>query len=603
MSAPSRLCILYVGMSAQTVEILSGVLRKGGFNLQTEQLADTQQLASVLNCRFDVVLIDTPPHHSRSIDRIHRLLVEKSWDIPVLVYSSEDNEGAIVAAMKAGANDFISSQNPQRVLSSVKRELLSVQQRAALHQQARADALLQEIDSLMLQGWDVVPLVEKICQHVAELFDLKLVWIGGKQGDGSVSVVAAAGCVDYLKQITVRWDNSPLAGGPAGAAIKKKQPVALLVDAPEFAPWRRAAGRYGIHSTLALPLVAWGESIGVLVMYSARRDAFDAASVKRYVVFANRLSITLLGAQEHQQFRLLSAAMSKATQAIFITKYDGTIIWFNQALSNMSGYSPQEIMDSKPHMFSSGSYEKEFWKNMWSTILQGKIWTGDLLNRRKDGTLYSVLQSITPLYDEQGKIINFLCLQQDISEKKELERKIEYLAYHDVLTGLPNRTLFNDRVQQAISQAKRDKTEFSLLFVDLDGFKEVNDTHGHAAGDQLLKMVAERLRACVREGDTVARLGGDEFIVLLRDLSADQGLRNVARKIIEHIARPYELDACSVNITASIGISRYPGDAVLAEKLMSCADEAMYSAKHAGKNGYAMWRIPMQLAGFLDWQI
>ena len=603
MSAPNRLCILYVGVSPQAIEILSEVLRKGGFELQVEQLDDPQQLASALNCRFNVVLVDSLASYPQLVEKIHALLIEKSWDIPVLVYSNAGDEEVIVEAMKAGANDFISSQNPQRVLSSVKRELISVQQRAALHQQAQADALLQEIDSLMLQGWDVVPLVEKICRHVAELFGLQLVWIGGKQGDGSVSVVAAAGCIDYLKQITVRWDDSPLASGPAGVAIKKKQPVVSMVDAPAFAPWRRVAGRHGINSTLALPLVAWGESIGVLMMYSARRDAFDAASVKRYTAFANRLSITLLGAQEHQQFRLLSAAMSKATQAIFITKHDGTIIWFNQALSDMSGYSSQEIMDSKPHMFSSGNYEKGFWEDMWRTLLQGKIWTGDLLNRRKDGSLYSVLQSITPLYDGQGQITYFLCLQQDISEKKELERKIEYLAYHDVLTGLPNRTLFNDRMRQAISQAKRDKTEFSLLFVDLDGFKEVNDTHGHAAGDQLLKMVAERLRACVREGDTVARLGGDEFIVLLRDLSADHGLKNVARKIIESIARPYALDVCRVHITASIGISRYPGDAILAEKLMSCADEAMYSAKHAGKNGYAIWRIPMPHTEFLDGQI
>jgi diguanylate cyclase (GGDEF)-like protein/PAS domain S-box-containing protein len=599
----SKLCVLYVAIPAQAVERLSSVLRKGGFELLTERLDDPQLLASTLDCRFNVVLVDTLTHHPRLIERIHALLVEKSWDIPVLVYSSAGDEGAVVAAMKAGANDFISSQNPQRVLSSVKRELLSVQQRAELRKQAQTDALLQEIDSLMLKGWDVVPLVERICRHVAELFDLQLVWIGGKQSDGSVSVVAAAGCVDYLEQISVRWDDSPLAGGPAGVAIKKKEPVVLLADDPAFSPWRRAAEQHGIQSTLALPMVAWDEVIGVLVMYSARRDGFDATNVKRYAIFANRLSITLLGAQEHQQFRLLSAAMSKATQAIFITRQDGTIIWFNRALSDMSGYSPQEIMDSKPHMFSSGQYENKLWEEMWQTILQGRIWTGDLMNRRKDGSLYSVLQSITPLYDAQGQIGNFLCLQQDISEKKELERKIEYLAYHDVLTGLPNRTLFHDRMQQAINQAKRDQTEFSLLFVDLDGFKEINDSHGHAAGDQLLKMVAERLRACVREGDTVARLGGDEFIVLLRDVSADHGLKNVARKIIEHIARPYELDVCRSSITASIGISRYPGDAVLAEKLMTYADEAMYAAKHAGKNRYAIWRAPVQTTEFSDWQI
>ena len=269
----------------------------------------------------------------------------------------------------------------------------------------------------------------------------------------------------------------------------------------------------------------------------------------------------------------------------------------------MSGYSPEEIMDSSPHLFNSGDFEKEFWEQMWRDILQGKLWLGDVLNRRKDGSMYSVYQSITPLYDSQGNISHFLCVQQDVSEKKELERKIEYLAYHDVLTGLPNRTLLNDRLQQAISQSKRDQTEFSLLFVDLDGFKDVNDTHGHAAGDQLLKMVAERLRACVREGDTVARLGGDEFMVLLRDVSADQGLISIAHKIIERIAMPYELDVCHARITASIGISRYPHDSVLADKLMDCADMAMYTAKHGGKNRYAMCQSATQSETISDWQI
>lgn len=603
MTTTGVLRILYVGMSRQAMEMLSGVLRADGFEVGAIHLDDTQQLAATLNQRFDVLLVDMLTGQPRLVEEIQAVLVDKTLDIPLLVYSSAGDEEAIVAVMKAGANDFITSQNPQRVVSSVKRELLSVQQRAASRKQAEVDMRLQEIDGLMLHGWDVVPLAEKICRYAAELFDLHLVWIGGKQADGSVGVVAAVGPVKYLEQVEVRWDDSPLAFGPVGSAIKKKQPVMLKVDTPAFAPWRASAEQYGLQSILALPMAVRDEVIGVLVMYSVHREAFDAANVNRFSGLANRLAITLLMAQEHQQFRLLSAAMSKATQAIFIAKLDGTIIWFNQALSDITGYSSAEIMDNTPQMFSSGNYEKGFWEEMWHTILQGKIWTGDLLNRRKDGSLYTVLQNITPLYDGQGGLSHFLCLQQDISEKKELERKIEYLAYHDVLTGLPNRTLFNDRMQQAITQAKRDQTEFSLLFVDLDGFKDINDTHGHAAGDQLLKMVAERLRGCVREGDTVARLGGDEFIVLLRDVSADLGLRNVARKIIESIARPYDLSVCMANITASIGISRYPGDAVLEEKLLSCADDAMYSAKRAGKNRYVMWHTPMRHTKSSDWQI
>jgi diguanylate cyclase (GGDEF)-like protein/PAS domain S-box-containing protein len=600
---PDLLRILFVGVSPHEVGVLSEVLRTGGFEVHAEQLDDPQKLAATLPHRFDVLLVDSLNRHPQLVVQIQAVLVEKYLDIPVLVYSSAGDEEAIVAAMKAGAKDFITSQNPQRILSSVKRELASVQQRAALRMQAQIDALLQETDGLMLQGWGVEPIATRICQQAVALCDLRLAWIGGKQTDGSVEVVAAAGDIEYLQKIEVRWDDSHLALGPVGSAIKTKQPIGVKVDSPDFATWRKAAEQHGLQSVLALPMVARDEIIGVLVMYSVSRDAFDAVNVKRYAAFASRLAIDLLVAQEHQQFRLLSTAMSKATQAIFITTQAGNIIWFNQALSDISGYTHHEILNCTPHLFSSGSYKKAYWEELWRDILQGKTWTGEVLNRRKDGSLYSVLQSITPLYNEPGDITHFLCVQQDVSEKKELERKIEFLAYHDVLTGLPNRSLFNDRMQQAMSQAKRNKTGFSLLYVDLDGFKEINDSHGHAAGDQLLQLVAERLRTCVREGDTVARLGGDEFIVLLDDVSSDYGLKNVAHKIIDAIARPYELDVCPARITASIGISRYPGDAVLTEKLMSCADEAMYMAKHAGKNRYSMWYSPAQLAESSDGQI
>ncbi|MGB8516731.1 MAG: diguanylate cyclase, partial [Gallionella sp.] len=553
---PNLLHVLFVCLPSDAIATLSDTLRLGGYEIVAERLDDPQQLSEKLSAHFDIFLVDSLAQHPRLVEQIQSILTEKSLDIPVLVYSSAGDEEVIVVAMKAGAKDFISSQNPKRVVSSVKREMLSVQQRVAMNKQTQIDSLLQEIDGLMLHGWDVVPLVEKICEHVATLFGFPLVWMGGKREDETVNVVAASGLVDYLHKTTLHWQDNPLAAGPVGLAIKEKRPVVFTIDSPDSDAWRAVAEAYGIQSMLAVPMVAWNEIIGVLVMYSSRRNEFALASVKRYSVFANRLAITVLGAQEHQQFRLLNTAMSKATQAIFITKHDGTIVWFNQALSDISGYSSQEIMDCTPRMFSSNSHDKQFWDEMWRTILQGKVWSGDVLNRRKDGSAYSVFQSITPLYDEQGVITHFLGVQQDVSEKKELERKIEFLAYHDVLTGLPNRMLFNDRVQQAISHAKRDQAQFSLLFVDLDGFKEINDTYGHAAGDQLLKTVAERLRECVREGDTVSRLGGDEFMVLLRNIFVLEDLQNVAQKIIARIALPYDLGGVQAHVTASIGISR-----------------------------------------------
>lgn len=600
---PSSLHILFVGLSPQAVEVLGDVLRQGGYHLHPEQLHDLQNLPAKLATRLDILLVDSLTQHPYWIKQIHTLLTEHNLDIPVLVYSSVGDEASIVAAMQAGAKDYISSKNPQRILSSVRRELLYARQRAGLRKVAQQNALLQEIESWMLSGLDIIPLTQRICERIVEIFAVRVAWIGGKQESGEVNIVAASAAIELLRQMEVRWDDTPHGRGSVGLAIKTRQAVTLTVDALELNPWRKMAEDYGVQSVLAVPIMARDEVIGVLNLYSEQRAFFDAASVKRYVAFTSRLAIILLLVQEQEQYRLLSAAMNKATQAIFITKQDGMIVWFNQALRDFSGYSAQEIMDSTPHLFSSGCFEKGYWEELWQTILQGNIWSGDALNRRKDGSLYNVLQTITPLKNSAGEVTHFLCVQQDVSDKKELERKIEFLAYHDVLTGLPNRSLFNDRMQQAISQSKRDQCEFALLFVDLDGFKGINDSFGHAVGDQLLQMVADRLRASVREGDTVARLGGDEFMVLLRAVSDDLDLKNIVSKLIERLARPYELSAGYASITASVGVSRYPSDGRVAEKLMSCADEAMYQAKHAGKNRYSLWYSPETATATSDWQI
>jgi diguanylate cyclase (GGDEF)-like protein len=191
------------------------------------------------------------------------------------------------------------------------------------------------------------------------------------------------------------------------------------------------------------------------------------------------------------------------------------------------------------------------------------------------------------LYNDKGELTHFLSVQQDISEKKRLEEEIHYLAYHDPLTHLPNRMLFRDRVQQAIAQAQRTHAKLAVMFIDLDGFKAVNDMHGHNNGDCLLESVAERIRLCVRSGDTVARLGGDEFTVLLRDVKDMESIEGVAQKLLDIAVQPYALDSeTPATVSFSVGISVYPEDGESFDALLSRADQAMYKAKQGGKNRY-----------------
>jgi diguanylate cyclase (GGDEF)-like protein/PAS domain S-box-containing protein len=285
----------------------------------------------------------------------------------------------------------------------------------------------------------------------------------------------------------------------------------------------------------------------------------------------------------------MEVAMSNASNAMFIADSNGHVQWLNDALCRFSGYSAGEIIGSNPGLFNSGKHDNSFWREMWDTILAGKPWRGDIINRNKSGDLYTVTQSVSPLFNDKGKLTHFLAVQQDVSEKRRLEEQIHYLAYHDTLTDLPNRMLFQDRVHQEISLAKREKSQFAVLFIDLDGFKAVNDTRGHSTGDKLLKIIAGRLRSSVREGDTVARLGGDEFTILLRDIAQGEGLERVLGKLVNNVAQPCEIGEYIGNVTASIGISLYPTDATGVEKLLIHADEAMYRAKQAGKNRYVYY--------------
>ncbi len=558
-----------------------------GYQLETRHAKDRQTLEACLGKLPRVIFIS--PAAKFSVADTIAILRAHEADVPCIVLLNEANQMTLAEAMRTGAQDCVLLDDSQRLVPTVERELVAAALRHNMREQIVTDHLLQEIDQYILRKYDLQHVVKRICQRMVELFGFKLVWLGMKVADGAVEIVESAGRAEYLSGIQVRWDDTPQGKGPAGIALRENHPVVLSADSPEFAPWRKRAARYGMRRILALPLCMDTDVIGVLVMYAAQDEAFDSFMVDRLSAFAARVTVAILEARDRQELRLMDVAMRNASNAMFITDCQGRILWMNEALTRISGYPREEILGLTPHIFCSGRHDASFWQEMWSRIAGGQDWRGDVVNRNKSGALYTVTQSVSPLFDEKGDLRNFLAVQQDISEKRRLEEEVHYLAYHDVLTGLPNRTLFQDRLQQEIIHAKRNKGEFAVLFIDLDGFKTVNDTRGHAAGDTLLQIIAQRLRSCVREGDTVARLGGDEFTILLRGTGHGEGLRRVLRKIIKVVAQPCELGEFAEKVTASIGISLYPQDATDVETLLIHADEAMYQAKQGGKNRWMIY--------------
>jgi diguanylate cyclase (GGDEF)-like protein/PAS domain S-box-containing protein len=293
------------------------------------------------------------------------------------------------------------------------------------------------------------------------------------------------------------------------------------------------------------------------------------------------------------EMELNAKVFEQSTEGILICDAHNKIVSVNRALCEITGYSPEELVGQTPRILKSGRHNDYFYHNMWAQIHGQGHWEGEIWNRRNNGDIFPSWLSITALKGDDDRITHYIGVSRDVSQDKEVEEQIRRLAYFDVLTGLPNRSLLGDRIEQAISHAHRDGHPLGLLFIDLDRFKNVNDSLGHQLGDRMLTEVATRLKGLVREEDTVSRLGGDEFIVLLVDVDAE-GAAHVADKIIRSMANSFMFDGNDLTITPSIGIAMYPDDGQGIETLLQCADSAMYQAKQGGRNTYRFYTTEMQ---------
>jgi diguanylate cyclase (GGDEF)-like protein/PAS domain S-box-containing protein len=294
------------------------------------------------------------------------------------------------------------------------------------------------------------------------------------------------------------------------------------------------------------------------------------------------------------QLRMNATVFDTTSEGIMVTDADNMIKTVNPAFTRITGYSPEEVIGQSPSILSSGRHDERFYEELWDSVLHKRYWSGEIWNRRKDGSVFPEWLSIAAIPDEDGIAKEYVAVFSDISKHKENEEQIRYQANYDALTGLPNRSLLSDRLEQAIGSALREQWRLAILFVDLDQFKMVNDTFGHVMGDELLQLVAARITECVRESDTVARFGGDEFIILLQDVSDMDAVATIATKVIDRITKVFSLYEREIYIGASVGITIFPDDAMNADSLLRNADMAMYQAKERGRNNYQFFTASMQ---------
>ncbi|MGR9051822.1 MAG: EAL domain-containing protein [Gammaproteobacteria bacterium] len=297
-----------------------------------------------------------------------------------------------------------------------------------------------------------------------------------------------------------------------------------------------------------------------------------------------------------EKLMLAASVFEYSTEAIMITDADNSICSVNPAFTRITGYRLDEVAGRDPKFLASGKHDKAFFKDMWDTLNAKSQWQGEIWNRRKNGEFFPEWMTLHAHKDGNGKIFRYVAIFSDITLEKHTQNLLNHQATHDQLTGLPNRALFYDRLQQSLNIAKRNGKAVALLFIDLDGFKSINDTLGHSIGDELLIATADRIRTLFRSSDTFARLGGDEFVVILNDLHTVNETIPIARKILKKLSQPFPTSHGELTISGSIGIALYPKDADDLESLIQYADNAMYAAKKGGRNQFHFFKKEMQQA-------
>jgi len=294
--------------------------------------------------------------------------------------------------------------------------------------------------------------------------------------------------------------------------------------------------------------------------------------------------------KSESQLRLFASVFTEANEGRCIVSPETEIVEVNQAFCDITGYSRQEVIGQNPRLLQSGRHEPEFYHQMWQAMADSGTWRGEIWNQRKDGSIYPQFLTMSAVTNSKGELVNYIGLFSDISKLKAHEEELKHLAQYDALTGLPNRVLFAEQLKYAMARVKRTKKNMAIVYIDLDGFKAVNDSFGHEMGDQLLDGVANRMSNSIREVDSLSRIGGDEFVAILSDISDIDALKQLLNRILEHISRPYCIDGVELVVSASMGVAIYAAEEELdGDQLQRQADQAMYEAKLAGRNTFRFY--------------
>lgn len=475
--------------------------------------------------------------------------------------------------------------------------------------------VLSEINQAIVRMKEQAELFPLVCRCAVNFGGMKLAWVGKlDKENGNILLVASDGdMTGYLNSITVSSNaDVPEGRGVTGTALRENRSVIVndYLNEPMTAHWREGASNIGWASAAAFPIQRGGQPFAVLTVCHAQPHAFDEEAVGLLEEMSIDISFALDNFDREtrrmaseESLRLAASVYDTSSEAIMITNADNQIIAVNPAFITITGYLAEEVMGKDPSFLIADHQDETSYQAMLHELNSTGCWKGEIWDRRKNGEVYPKWLTINSVFDEDGTIERRVAMFVDISQRREAEQLIWRQANFDALTTLPNRQMFYDRLDQDMKKSNRANRPLALMFLDLDRFKEINDTLGHDMGDVLLKEAAHRLSSCVRETDTVARLGGDEFTIILNELDDLSTIERVASSILSKLAEPFHLGGKIAYVSVSIGVTLYPDDATSIEALLKNADQAMYAAKNKGRNRYSYFTPTMQLAAQTRMQI
>ncbi len=449
----------------------------------------------------------------------------------------------------------------------------------------RLETLANVILRRVLIGENLENVAPFIVEQLATVFPFPLLWVGRyDHEEKGVVVLSSWGPLASMAPKGTFYTKQESIIHPAVYACEKMEVQSDDVHDEEGA----------LYKIMAFPFLS-KKSVGGILTILAPVEYLNHAQLNRLENIALRLGMILQIAEDQNALRLLGTAISSAMNAVFITDAHGKIIWANDAFARLSGYTLEQVIGRMPDFLYSGNQPPDFYQKMWRTIKSGRCWRAEVIDRKKDGSLMTIEQMITPILDKEGHVKNYVVVNDDLTARRKAEGKVLHLSNYDQLTGLPNRSLFHEKLRQAVVRAARRNETFAVMLLDLSSFNRFNDTLGHPMGDQILKTMGDRIVSCVSSKDLVARIDGDEYGILLRDLESPDVASVKAHQMIRTIQQPLRIQETEVNCGCCVGISLFPNDATTAEKLVNYADMALFKAKGSGQNTYFYFAPQMNL--------